>query len=83
VRRVIGAGGGNCTFERALELTASIRMPPPLGRCSPGSAQEPARYRAIGQTLFCKDWLRFRLTGDLATDPTEASVSFTDVRSQA
>lgn len=32
--------------------------------------------------LFCKDWLRLRLTGGVATDPTEASAAFTSVRTQ-
>ncbi|HZC27031.1 MAG TPA: FGGY-family carbohydrate kinase [Actinopolymorphaceae bacterium] len=32
--------------------------------------------------LFCKDWLRLRLTGEVATDPTEASAAFTSVRTQ-
>lgn len=43
---------------------------------------EPERYAKIGHVLFCKDWLRLRLTGLAATDPTEASSSFTDVRTQ-
>ncbi len=43
---------------------------------------EPSRYARIGHVLFCKDWLRFCLTGVPATDPTEASSSFTDVRTQ-
>ncbi len=43
---------------------------------------EPERFARIGAVLACKDWLRFCLTGDIATDRTEASTSFTDVRSQ-
>lgn len=43
---------------------------------------EPERYRAIGWPVYCKDWLRFCLTGEIATDPTEASVSFTNVLTQ-
>jgi L-xylulokinase len=43
---------------------------------------EPARFARIGHVLFCKDWLRLCLTGVPATDPTEASSSFTDVRTQ-
>jgi len=43
---------------------------------------EPERYRSTRWVLFCKDWLRFRLTGKLATDRTEASSSFTDVQTQ-
>ena len=45
-------------------------------------AEEPERYARIGQVLSCKDWVRFRLTGRLATDFTDASVSFTDYRTQ-
>ncbi len=44
---------------------------------------EPERYRAIGHVLFCKDWLRYRLTGTIATDPTDASTAFTDARTQS
>jgi L-xylulokinase len=43
---------------------------------------EPERYAKIGHVLFCKDWLRLCLTGVPATDPTEASSSFTNVRTQ-
>ena len=44
---------------------------------------EPQRYARIGHVFFCKDWLRFCLTGVAATDPTDASSSFTDVDTQA
>jgi L-xylulokinase len=43
---------------------------------------EPERYARIGHVLFCKDWLRYRLTGVIATDPTDASTAFTDARTQ-
>ncbi|MBM4457611.1 MAG: carbohydrate kinase [Chloroflexi bacterium] len=36
---------------------------------------EPARYRQIGTVLFCKDWLRYCLTGVIATDVTDVSAS--------
>lgn len=44
---------------------------------------EPERYAAIGHVLFCKDWLRYRLAGIVATDPTDASTAFTEARAQA
>ena len=44
---------------------------------------EPERFGAIGHAMFCKDWLRFRLAGVLATDPTDASTAFTAARTQA
>ena len=40
---------------------------------------EPAAYERTRWTLFCKDWIRFRLTGEVATDVTDASAAFTDV----
>jgi L-xylulokinase len=43
---------------------------------------EPEVWVRCRWVLTCKDWLRFRLTGVFATDFTEASLSFTDVRTQ-
>lgn len=43
---------------------------------------ETERYGKIAHVLSCKDWLRFCLTGQIATDTTEASTSFTNVHSQ-
>jgi L-xylulokinase len=39
-------------------------------------------YDRIAHVLFCKDWLKLRLTGRLTTDPTEASAGLTDLRTQ-
>lgn len=43
---------------------------------------QPERFAAIGHVLGCKDWLRFCLTDTIGTDCTEASTSFTNVRTQ-
>jgi L-xylulokinase len=43
---------------------------------------EPDAFRRCRWTLTCKDWIRYRLTGEVATDFTEASLSFTDVATQ-
>lgn len=43
---------------------------------------EPENYQRIRWVLTCKDWIRLQLTGQIATDITEASVSFTDVNTQ-
>jgi L-xylulokinase len=43
---------------------------------------QPERYAAIGHVMFCKDWVRYRLTGVVATDPTDASTAFTEGHSQ-
>jgi L-xylulokinase len=68
---------------RALELTGQV----PLAG-SPASiitwvrAHEPDVWARTRWVLFCKDWLRLRLTGDVATDPSEAGAAFSDVRTQ-
>lgn len=44
---------------------------------------EPEALARTRWVLSVKDWLRYRLTGEYATDPTEASCGgFTDVRTQ-
>ncbi|MFC6446666.1 FGGY-family carbohydrate kinase [Shinella zoogloeoides] len=43
---------------------------------------DPARYARIAHFIAAKDWLRFCLCGTIGTDRTEASTSFTDVRTQ-
>jgi len=43
---------------------------------------EPERFSRIAHVIACKDWLRFCLTGEVGTDRTEASTSFTDVNTQ-
>ncbi|WP_110644012.1 FGGY-family carbohydrate kinase [Salinicola sp. CPA57] len=43
---------------------------------------QPERLSALGHVLTCKDWLRFKLTGEVATDFTEASTGYTDVNTQ-
>ncbi|GAA1820993.1 FGGY-family carbohydrate kinase [Planosporangium flavigriseum] len=71
------------TAERALPLTGQSPF-----AASPAAVyawlrdHEPATLERARWLLFCKDWLRFRLTGVPATDPTEASASFTDVADQ-
>lgn len=39
------------------------------------SVHEPDAYRSARWQLQPKDWLRFRLTGEAATDPTDASAT--------
>lgn len=70
-------------LQQAMELTG--QQPYPYAAISLLEwirVNEPERYAGIGQVLFCKDWLRLCLTGVAATDPTEASSSFTNVRTQ-
>jgi L-xylulokinase len=43
----------------------------------------PEQYSAIGHVMFCKDWIRYCLTGVFATDPTDASTAFTNPYTQS
>lgn len=71
------------TADKALPLTGQS---PFAG--SPASVyawlrdHEPHVLERARWLLFRKDWLRLCLTGEVATDPTEASASFTDVQTQ-
>ena len=70
--------------DRALELTGQKpHVSAPSALLAWLRIHEPERFARIGHVLACKDWLRFRLTGEIGTDPTEASTAFTDVRTQA
>ncbi|MET8979002.1 FGGY family carbohydrate kinase [Streptomyces sp. NPDC004539] len=67
---------GTQIWSRALELSGTV---PFAG--SPAALlarHEPAVLQQARWLLSCKDWLR--LTGAVATDPTDASASFTDLR---
>jgi L-xylulokinase len=71
------------TAERALARTGQTpHASAPSALLAWVRDHEPDRFAAIGHVLACKDWLRFRLTGTLGTDLTEASTSFTDVATQ-
>ena len=42
-------------------------------------SEEPAAWRATRWLVCAKDWLRLELTGELATDPTDASALLTSL----
>ena len=44
---------------------------------------EPDTFGRAAHMLFCKDWLRLQLTGQVATDPTEAGAGLSDVRARS
>ena len=68
---------------KALSLTGQIpHASAPAALLAWIKANEPERFAKIAHILSCKDWLRFCLTGQIATDSTEASTSFTDVQTQ-
>lgn len=74
----------DAVFRDALALTGQIpHVSAPSALLAWIKQHEPDRYKRIRHVLGCKDWLRFCLTGAIGTDRTEASTSFTDVRTQA
>lgn len=58
-------------------LRAELGNPPAPGMAGPIAAwaarHEPQTFRQARWLLQPKDWLRFRLTGEVASDPTDAS----------
>lgn len=47
------------------------------------SSSDPEFRGAVAAHLNCKDWLRYRLTGEIATDPSEASRTYLDTATGA
>lgn len=71
-------------FERMLEVAGQV--PGPLGPAALltwVAENEPEVFGRTAWALPCKDVVKLRLTGEVATDPTEASTAFCDVRTQA
>jgi L-xylulokinase len=80
----VGRYRANGTAERALTLTGQSPFAgSPAAVYSWLRDHDPAALHDARWLLFCKDWLRFRLTGVAATDPTDASASFTSVVDQS
>jgi sugar (pentulose or hexulose) kinase len=69
-------------MSRIFELSGNVPFPGyTLSVIAWLAAHEPAVLEASSVLLWCKDWLRFRLTGVAATDESEASyVPFDIVR---
>jgi L-xylulokinase len=71
------------TLDEALRLTGQMPYAPaPSALLRWICEHEPERYKRIRWVLSCKDWLRYRLTGKIATDLTESSVSFVNPKTQ-
>ena len=45
--------------------------------------EEPEAVERADTAFFCKDWLKFRLTGERSTDPSDATLPFLDVERAA
>lgn len=80
---IVEAWNDGDVAERSIELTGQVpHVSAPSALLAWIKKMEPERYGRIGHLMSCKDWLRFCLTGIPGTDRTEASTSFTDVRTQ-
>ena len=80
---IVAEWDGDGTNAAALERTGQTpHASAPSALLAWIKRHDPERFGGIRHILSCKDWLRFCLTGSLGTDRTEASTSFTDVRSQ-
>ncbi|WJS86826.1 FGGY-family carbohydrate kinase [Paracoccus sp. TOH] len=80
---VVAGWQADGTAERALLRTGQTpHASAPSALLAWMRDHEPERFARIAHVLACKDWLRFCLTGRIATDLTEASTSFTDVATQ-
>lgn len=72
---------GTPVWSRALELSGTVPFAgSPATLLAWLARHEPGVLHQARWLLSCKDWLRLRLTGAVATDPTDASASFTDMR---
>lgn len=72
---------GTAIWSRALELSGTVPFAgSPAALLAWLARREPGVLQQARWLLSCKDWLRLRLTGAVATDPTDASASFTDMR---
>ncbi|MFI1164286.1 FGGY-family carbohydrate kinase [Streptomyces sp. NPDC020801] len=68
-------------WPRALALSGMVPFAgSPAALLAWLARHEPDALERARWLLSCKDWLRLRLTGTVATDPTDASASFTDMR---
>ena len=72
---------GELGAYRALgpEVLRTLANPPAVGMAGPSllwlRENEPASYRAARWALQPKDWLRLRLTGEAAAEPSDASAT--------
>lgn len=80
---VLDAWRATPMWARVLDVTGQVPFAgSPSTLLAWFSRHDPQTLDRTRWVLFCKDWLRFRLTDAIATDPSEASAAFTSVRTQ-
>ena len=82
-RDITAAWEASGILDRVVAITAQRPYPYAASTLLAWIARhQPERFAAIGHVMFCKDWIRYRLTGRPVTDPTDASTAFAEARSQ-
>jgi len=75
------ANAARLSTDRILQLSGTYPFPgSPPALLSWLAVHEPETLAATAAWLSCKDWLRLRLTGSVATDFSDASGAFLDIR---
>ncbi|WJH41524.1 carbohydrate kinase [Aliirhizobium terrae] len=73
----------NGVSDRSIGITGQVpHVSAPSALLAFMREEKPERFGRIAHAMSCKDWLTFCLSGVIGTDRTEASTSFTDVRTQ-
>ena len=81
--RMVERWAADGLFEAARELTGQAPFEAaPAGLLRWMLEEEPETLARSRWALACKDVIKLRLTGQVAADPSEASSSFCDVRTQ-
>ncbi len=74
--------GRGSTGAELLHLTGQVPFAgSPAALVAWLAENEPEALESTRWILSCKDWIRLQLTGEIATDRTDASASFADVHS--
>ena len=77
---VVEAWTGSGTADRIAEICGSAVFPGASAAILAWLKDErPREYGRIDTVLSCKDWLKYRLTGERTTDYTDASMPYLDV----
>lgn len=79
---IVDGWGEDGTGDRMAEICGSAVFP---GASVPVlswlKAEERDTYDRVDTVFFCKDWIKYKLTGERTTDYTDASLPYLDVES--
>jgi L-xylulokinase len=82
-RRVVDEWRNSPLWSEVLPMTGQVPFPGSSAALLAWfSRHDPSTLERTRWLLFCKDWIKLRLTGEISTDVTDASASFTDLRTR-